>query len=188
MTAQLSGKKIMILVANGVDESVMSCVQRELVKTGATVKTVGIAPGIVNSWNAGTWGLYFPVDQQINQTLGSDFDCVIVPSGVRAVQKLAATPHSERILSSFVATNKHMVFMGDAIELLAQTNLATGHTVAGPESVEDAMTNAGATFAGADITCGDALMSGDCTDTEAFITRMIDFLANSADIELKAAA
>ena len=139
MASALTGKKILILVGNGVDEGVMSVVQRELVKTGATVKTVGIEPGLVNSWNNNAWGLYFPVDQQMNTTLGSDFDCLIVPSGSRSIAKLGANAHSERIIASFIQSAKPMAFIGDAVELLAKVALATGWNVAGPARVQQAM-------------------------------------------------
>jgi hypothetical protein len=67
MDVQMSGRKVLVLVSNGVDEAVMSTVQRDLLKIGAAVKTVGTETGLVNSWNSETngWGLYFPVDQQI---------------------------------------------------------------------------------------------------------------------------
>jgi len=124
MNNQLNGKKILVLVSNGVDEAAMSTVQRELLKTGAILKTVGTEPGLVNSWNNNVWGLYFPVDQQISQTLGSDFDCLVVPSGARGILKLASNPHAARVISGFVATGKPMAFMGDAVTLLEKTGFA----------------------------------------------------------------
>ena len=120
----LSGKNIMVLVANGVDETVMSSVQRDLLKQGASVKTVGLQTGLVSSWNVDTWGLYFPVDQQMSQTLGADFDALVIPSGARATQKLATTPHTERIISSFVLGKKPMLLMGDdAAGLLSKVGI-----------------------------------------------------------------
>lgn len=184
---QLNGKKILVLVSNGVDESVMSHVMREMVKTGAVIKTVGTEPGLVNSWNNNSWGLYFPVDQQIGQTLGSDFDAIIVPSGSRGVQKLATNPHSERIISSFITAGKQMAFMGNAVELLAKINHANGLRVAGPEGVHQIMTGAGAQWAGAEVCVHNNLMTGDCEDIASFISAMIAHLAGEAE-DVKAAA
>lgn len=124
MIQQLVGKKALILVSGGVDEEAMSTVQRELLKAGAVLTTVGTEPGLVNSWNNTAWGLYFPVDVQISRALGADFDLLVVPSGARAVQKLAANPHAERIISSFVAARKPMCFIGDASALLEKTGHA----------------------------------------------------------------
>lgn len=186
MEKQLNGKKILILVANGVDEAVMSQVQREMIKTGATIKTVGIEPGLVNSWNVNTWGLYFPVDQQISMTLGADFDALIVPSGARAIAKLGANAHAERILSSFISAGKQIAFIGDAVELLAKTHLAKDWKVAGPERVHQIMAAAGAQWQGPGEYVHDIVMTGEATDLQAFITAMVSHLSNV--VEVKAAA
>jgi len=184
---QLQGKKIMVLVSNGVDESVMSTVMREMIKTGATIKTVGTEPGLVNSWNNNSWGLYFPVDQQIGQTLGADFDALIVPSGTRSVVKLAASAHAERILASFVTSGKPMAFMGNGVELLVKTSLAKGWNVSGPESVHQIMTGAGAIWNDGPTCTHNALFTGDCEDISAFISGMIAHFGGEA-AGVKAAA
>jgi protease I len=123
MQKSFSTKKILVMVANGVDEASMSVVQRALMKTGATIKTAGMESGLVNSWNGNGWGLYFPVDQQLGMTLGSDFDCLIVPSGSRGILKLATSAHCERILASFLTAQKPIALMGDAVALLEKTGL-----------------------------------------------------------------
>jgi protease I len=190
MDAQLSGRKILILVSNGVDEAVMSTVQRDLVKTGAIVKTVGTESGLVNSWNGQTngWGLYFPVDQQIGVTLGSDFDALIVPSGARSVQKLGTNPHAERIIASFMTARKPMTFMGDAVELLAKIELAKGLTVTGPERSHQILVAAGAVWNGETECIDGPLMTGEDADVNAFIEKMIAHMAGMDVVEQQAAA
>lgn len=161
MDTSLYGKKILVLVANGVGEAAMSTVQRELLKCGAEIKTAGLEPGLVNSWNGTGWGLYFPVDQPISTTLGSDFDCLVVPAGERGIQKLATSPHCARIVTSFLNAGKQVVFMGNALGLLEKIGLA------GSENKETVMT-------------------GEDTDIPAFVESMI---AHFTDVpETKAAA
>jgi protease I len=158
MTHPLSGKKVLILVSNGVDEAAMTTIQRDLLKAGAIIKTVGTEPGLVNSWNNNAWGLYFPVDIQISMALGSDFDLLVVPSGTRSIQKLSANPHAERILSSFIAARKPVCMMGGAVELLAKLD----HTHS-------------------------PVMSGDCAgDMQAFVQEMIVHFAGQAPVQLAA--
>lgn len=183
---QLSGLKVLVLVSNGVDEGVMSNLQREMLKSGASVKTVGTESGLVNSWNNNNWGLYFPVDQQIGQVLGSDFDALIVPSGSRSIQKLAGNPHAERIVASFVTAQKPMVFIGDAVELLAKTELAKDWNVAGPEASREVMTAAGATFEVAEQKAHTILMTGVASDIMSFIEGMKPHMMSQMDV--KAAA
>lgn len=186
MDHSLHGKKILILVSNGVDEASMSTIQRELLKMGASLKTVGIESGLVNSWNQNAWGLYFPVDQTMSTTLGSDFDCLVVPSGSRAVQKLSGSAHSERIIATFIEAQKPMAFVGDAVELLAKINLATGWNVAGPSGIKDSMTAAGATWAGTEATVHNILLTGEAADQVAFVADIARHF--STEVEMKAAA
>lgn len=186
-TGHLNGLKVLILVSNGVDEAVMSAVQRDMLKTGASIKTVGTESGLVNSWNTNNWGLYFPVDQQIGTVLGADFDCLVVPSGARSVMKLANNPHAERIISSFVTAGKPMAFMGDAVELLAKTGLAKDFTVAGPESAHQVMTAAGAQWDATGACVSGQLMTGDCTDVSAFIAGIVAHFSATPDMQQKAA-
>ncbi len=180
MNIQLSGRKVLILVSNGVDEAVMSTVQRELLKTGAVVKTVGTESGLVNSWNSQSngWGLYFPVDQQIGQTLGADYDALIVPAGARSVQKLGGNPHAERIIASFVTAGKPIVFMGDAVELLAKVELAKGFTLTGPERSHQILVAAGAVWNGSAEHVDGMLMTGEGEDLLSFIHNMAAHIAS----------
>lgn len=190
MEVQLSNRKVLVLVSNGVDEAVMSAVQRDMLKTGAAVKTVGTETGLVNSWNSETngWGLYFPVDQQIGQTLGSDFDALIVPAGARSIQKLAGNPHAERILSSFITAGKPMIFMGDAVELLAKLDMVKGRTVTGPERSHQILVAAGANWSGDAETVDGMLMTGEGSDVATLIQSMIVHLAGVDVVEQQAAA
>jgi hypothetical protein len=115
-------------------------------------------------------------------TLGADFDCLIVPSGTRGVQKLAGSAHSERIISSFITAGKPMAFMGNAVELLAKTKLAEGWTVSGPESRMETMTAAGAKWDDEFLCTHNGLLTGDCKDIAAFIQAMIAHFAGQAEM------
>lgn len=118
MSQSLQGKQVLILASSGVDENVMSVLQRDLLKAGATLKTVATTSGLINSWNGKGWGIYFTVDANVNATLGSDFDMLVVPSGKLAIEKLAADDHTKRIISHFVLAQKPMSFMGDASSII----------------------------------------------------------------------
>ncbi len=138
MAQLLTGKKVLILVSSGVEEAAMSTIQRELLKEGAVIKTVGTEPGLVNSWNNNAWGLYFPVDIQINQALGADFDLLVIPGGSRSIAKLAANPHAERIVGSFVAARKPACVMDEAVQLLNGHDCANVPLLSG-EAKEDVL-------------------------------------------------
>lgn len=187
MSQTLTGKKIMILAASGVEEGDLIATQRELLKTGATAHTVSPEQGLVNCWNKVGWGLYLPVDRHIGTTLAADYDMLIVPGGKRGVTKLSGNPHSERIISGFVAARKPMAFMGDAVELLAAVNHAKGITVSGPAESESALSEAGAVWSNKDFTAdGPFLTMNSGSETVAFIEKIVQHFSGGE--EIKAAA
>lgn len=187
MSQSLTGKKIMILTASGVEESELVAIQRELVKTGAVVQTVATEQGLVNCWNKISWGLYFPVDAHISTTLAADYDALVVPGGKRSITKLAGNPHSERIMSGFMAAKKPVVMMGDAVELLAAVKLADDITLGGAEDSRAVVTEAGAKWDESAVVVDGHVMSGDTAgDMEAFVAKILQHLAGQDD--MKAAA
>ena len=68
----LTGKNIAIMVANGFDEVEFVEPQKQLLAAGATVKAVSRATGLVNGWDDGSWGHFFPVDKGRTVTSSAD--------------------------------------------------------------------------------------------------------------------
>ena len=88
--------------------------QRELGSLKADLTVVSCEKNLVNGFNGNEWGLTFPVDQQIDTVLGSDFDAVIVVGGEQSVKRLDANPHTARILEAFAESNKPVVLLNEA--------------------------------------------------------------------------
>ncbi|MGE4313053.1 MAG: DJ-1/PfpI family protein [Pseudobdellovibrionaceae bacterium] len=126
--SELHGNGIAFLIANGFDEMALTTVQKALVKEG--LKTHNIAPetAVVNGWNGQGWGCFFTVDTPINQALASDFSGLIIPNGQRALDKLAKTAHTRRIVENFLRAGKPVLFLGpreNAMTILSE--IATDH-------------------------------------------------------------
>lgn len=146
MDKPLMGQKIAILVANGFDETDMTHAQRALASLGASLKIISTENGLVNSWSGTSWGHHFPTDGNVSSVLAADFDGLYVPGGKRSVDKLKDAAHVRRIVRSFFDAGKPMLFMGCAVELLANAERATGCHVTGDPACEKTMTDAGAVW------------------------------------------
>jgi protease I len=144
MTSQLAGKTIAILVANGFDENQMTEIQRSLIKYKAIIKTIAPENGVVNGWQGAGWGHYFPIDGQIGETLGSDFDMLVLPGGERATAKLKGNMHTRRIINHFIDAEKPVAAIGAGVGLLALASGIKGRHVTSPADVQADLTNAGA--------------------------------------------
>ena len=98
----LDGRTVAILVSNGFDEVEFTDPQKRLIELGATVKVVSRVKNLVNGWYEGNWGHFFPVNADVSDTLAIDFDGLIIPGGIRSVDKLFNDPHAKRILKAFL--------------------------------------------------------------------------------------
>lgn len=114
----LTGTKIAILAANGFDEADMIAAQRTLAAAGASVRLISSDNGLVNGWDGKGWGHNFPVDAALNTALGVDYDGLVVVGGQRSHDKLKLTAHTKRFIGSFMAAQKPIVAMGEALENL----------------------------------------------------------------------
>lgn len=110
----MTGKKVMLLVANGFAQMDFITLQREMSSLKAEMTVVSSEKNLVNGFNGAEWGLTFPVDQQIDTVLGSDFDAVIIVGGPQSVKRLQDNPHTARILEAFAESNKPVILMNEA--------------------------------------------------------------------------
>src|SRR3546814_5883866 len=112
------------MLANGFDEIEFTEQQKKLIEAGATTKVVSRANGLVNGWYEGSWGHFFPVDVDLAETLAVDFDGLVVPGGMRSVEKLAEEAHSKRVLKAFMRASMPVAVIGDAGKLPVATETA----------------------------------------------------------------
>ncbi len=175
----LAGKKIAILVANGFAETQLTSPQRALIEAGAKVKVISPEQGLVNGWHDTAWGHYFPVDEQIDSVLGSDYDMLMLPGGKRSIAKLVQTEHTARIIKSIIDAGKPVAAIGDGVGLLAFSERASGRRVTGAEEVLESLEKAGAEIAAdeAIVHDGDVLTARDAEALDEFVEAMLNLFA-----------
>lgn len=143
MDQPLAGKSIAILVANGFEELEMTEPQRALLKLGATLRTISTEQGLVNGWHGKSWGHYFPVDKQLGEVLGADYDMLLLPGGERSVAKLQKSAHTRRIVGHFLDAHKPIAAIDHGIQLLAIPGKLKGRQLAAPEAFRAELEEAG---------------------------------------------
>ena len=75
------GKKIAIMVASGFNEEQFLIIQKTLLAAEGSYTIISRDIGTTNGWTSNNWGLSYPVDQTVSETLAIDFDALIVPGG-----------------------------------------------------------------------------------------------------------
>lgn len=176
MTLSLAGKNIAILVANGFDEHQMTEVQRALIKAKATSSTIAPEQGVVNGWQGESWGHYFPVNAQISNALGSDFDMLVLPGGSRGVARLKTNAHTRRIINHFLDAEKPIAAIGAGTALLALSGKLQERIVAASDEARDELTAAGATVV-AQSHIDRNLLTSDGSDLSAWVEETLAFFS-----------
>lgn len=186
MTATLAGKTIAILAANGFDENQMTEIQRALTTAKAKFKTVAPEQGVVNGWQKDRWGHYFPVDANIGEALGSDFDFLVIPGGERAIAKLKTNPHTRRIVNHFLEAGKPVAAIGAGAALLALSAKVVGYTVSAPTECHAELSAAGAVISEENHETCKAVLTSNGTDSTVWVEQALE-LFSAAEEELQAA-
>ena len=122
----LSQKKIALLACSGFDEQPFVALQQALVAAGASVKVISRDHGLTNGWANGVWGLSYPVDGGLSETLAIDYDVMVVPTGERHTALLLNDPHGRRIINAFLREDVPSLIVGSAVDLLAEKDMLDG--------------------------------------------------------------
>ena len=184
MQKPLAGRKVAILVANGFDEISMTDCQRALLGAGATIKLVSTAGGLVNGWHGAAWGHYYPVDQQVSETLAADFDMLLLPGGERSLIKLLETAHTARIVRGFRDADKPVAAIGSGVDLLIAADRVVGAEISVAEAGREKAEAVGARPSTEPmIQDGQRLTAAPEADLPAFIQHMLTMFGDSSALQ-----
>ena len=181
----LEGMKVAVLVANGFEEKSFLKAQKMMIDMGATMRLISTNQGLVNGWDDNAWGHNYAIDAQLNTALGVDYNALIIPGGARSLDKLKLTAHTRRFVSSFMAAQKPVAVMGDAIAMMANIEQIMDFTVAGPAASQSDVERSGAHWSEEVVTIDRNILSGDVeADEDAYFAAMQElFTSMNADME-----
>lgn len=78
----LQGKKVAILVTDGLEQVELLEPRKALDEAGATTKVVSPKNGKVKGWNRKEWGKEVAVDVPLSSANPEEFDALLLPGGV----------------------------------------------------------------------------------------------------------
>ncbi len=140
----LAGKKVAMMVANGFDEIEFTKPQKRLIEAGTEARAVSSANGLVNGWYDGGWGHFFPVDADLADTLAVDYDGLVVPGGIRSIDKMADEPHARRVLKAFLRADMPVLILGVGAKLMIATEDVAGRSITADPDLRETLITAGA--------------------------------------------
>jgi protease I len=138
----LTGRKVAVLVGEGVHDAESLIPIGFLVNRGATVTVVGVEPGYAKAYNSDT---YVRIEKSVDDVKPEDFDAVVLPGG--------HSPAYLREHENVVAFARAAVEQGKVIaaichgpQVLITAGVLEGKKVTAYSGVADELREAGATY------------------------------------------
>lgn len=130
MTSQsLANKSVAMLVCSGFTEAGFIALHKALVGASAKLTIVSRDSGLINGWSDNGWGLSWPADQAMNETLAVDFDMLVIPDGSRHSELVKNDAHGRRIINAFLREEMPALVLGSGIDLLEAFDLAENRNI-----------------------------------------------------------
>ena len=174
-TSAFKGKKIAVMVASGFNEEQFLIIQKTILDAGGSYTIISRDIGTTNGWASQKWGLSYPVDQSVVETLAIDYDALIIPGGFNQIETLSNDLHVRRILRAFLREDEPVGLAGISTILLTTIDAAKGRKVAASDADTALLIAAGAEIIDKPTVRDKNLISA--TSGESGITDLLEMLA-----------
>ena len=152
-------------------------IQKTLLAAEASYTIISRDIGTTNGWASNEWGLSYPVDQSLSETLAIDYDALVVPGGSHQIDTLSNDLHARRILRAFLRENEPVALAGVSTMLLTTIDAAKDRKVAASDADSALLIAAGAEIIDEPTVRDKNLISA--TSGEAGISVLLDMLAQA---------
>jgi protease I len=175
MGAELSGKKIAILVDNGFEQREMTEPRKALEDAGAGTDLVSPENGQVRAFQHDQPGDSFAVDVPLDQANPEDYDALVLPGGVANPDKLRMKPDAVRFVKAFVDAGKPVAAICHGPWTLIEAGAVRGRKMTSWPSLQTDLRNAGANWVDQEVVTDRGLVtSRKPDDIPAFNRKMIE--------------
>jgi protease I len=181
MAAELRGKRVAILAADGVERVEVEQPRDALRRAGAETDLLSLHDGEIQARNhdleaAGT----FPVDRLVANASVDDYDALLLPGGKVNTDKLRLDKPAVAFVRAFVSSGKTVAAICHGPWTLVEAGVVSGRTLTSYASIRTDLRNAGADVVDQEVvTDGNLITSRSPDDLPAFCAAIVETLARS---------
>jgi protease I len=182
MAGELSGHRVAILAADGVERVELEQPRRALDQAGAQTTLVSIHDGEIAARNndlddAGT----FTVDTVVDDVSPDDFDALLLPGGTVNPDQLRMNDNAVSFVRDFVQSGKPVASICHGPWNFVEADVARGRRLTSFPSIRTDLRNAGAEVVDEEVvTDGNVTTSRSPDDLPAFCKRIVQEFAGAA--------
>jgi protease I len=179
MAEQLTGKKVAILAADGVERVELEEPRRAVTAAGGRVELLSIHDGEIAARDhdleeAGT----FPVDKRVADVAVDDYDALLLPGGTVNPDKLRMDADAVAFVRAFYNSGKPIGAICHGPWTLLEAGVLAGRTVTSYQSIRTDLRNAGAKVVDEEVVTDDGLVtSRSPDDLPAFCAKIVEEIA-----------
>jgi protease I len=181
MAAQLRGKRVAILAADGVERVEVEQPRDALRQVGAETDLLSLHDGEIQARNhdleaAGT----FPVEGLVANASVEDYDALLLPGGTVNPDKLRLDKAAVAFVRDFVDSGKPVAAICHGPWTLVEAGVVSGRTLTSYASIRTDLRNAGADVVDQEVaTDGNLITSRSPDDLPAFCAAVVETLTRS---------
>ncbi|MHA3701347.1 type 1 glutamine amidotransferase domain-containing protein [Jatrophihabitans sp. YIM 134969] len=181
MAGDLSGRRVAVLAADGVERVELEKPRQALDSAGAQTTLVSIHDGEIAARNndledAGT----FSVDRLVEDVSPDDFDALLLPGGTVNPDQLRMNPTAVQFVRDFVESGKPVASICHGPWNFVEADVARGRRLTSFPSIRTDLRNAGADVVDEEVvTDGNITTSRSPDDIPAFCDRIVQEFAGA---------
>jgi protease I len=173
--AQLTGKKVAILVENGFEQVEMTSPRQTLSSAGADTHLISPQQGQVKAWNHTDWGDTFEVDVNLSSANPEDYDALLLPGGVMNPDNMRRNEQAQQFVRAFFEAGKPVAAICHAPWTLIDAGVVDGRTMTSYHTLQTDLKNAGANWVDQEVVVDQGLVtSRNPDDLPAFNAKLIE--------------
>jgi protease I len=181
-SGKIAGKRIAVLVADGVEQVELDTALAALKEAGAQVTVLALRSGRVRGMNVHEPADLVRVDGKVDNARAADYDGLLIPGGYIAPDLLRQSAQARDFVRGFDSAAKPIAAMSHAALVLVSSGLANGRILTSWPGVRDDLVNAGAIWRNQPVVRnGHYLSSRTPEDAAAFVRELVPLLAGEAE-------
>jgi protease I len=172
---KINQAKILIIAANGFEQSELEVPRDKLKEAGAMVTIASPDGKDIMGWDKKDWGRPASADMKIADAKEGDYDALVIPGGVMNPDKLRIDADAMKLVKAFLSSGKIVAAVCHGPWLLVQADALRGRQATSFKSIRKDMENAGAKWMDEEVVVDNGIItSRKPDDLPAFVKKIIE--------------